>query len=60
MGRRKAGVLRELVKERGWLDKEAVLPANEIIAEMIQVRGGQRVQTSLVESYAKQMLEWAA
>jgi transposase len=58
MGRRKAATLRQLALEQGWLDNDAHLPANEVIAEMVRQPEGPQAN-SLVEPHAELVLGWA-
>jgi len=58
IGRHKAGRLRELASEQGWLDQDAPPPANDVIAEMIR-RPVEPQANSLVEPYAELVLSWA-
>ncbi len=60
MGRSKSSRLRSLASEQGWLKPGADLPANEVIAELLQTRRTRERQNSLVEPYAAQVLQWAS
>ena len=60
MGRSKSSRLRGLAEEHGWLEPGVELPANDVIAELLQARKGQQRRNSLVEPYAAQVLRWAS
>ena len=58
MGRTKAAELRRLAGEQGWLEKDAPMPSNEVIAEMLQ-RPRQNIAESLVTPYRDRVLKWS-
>ena len=58
MGRDKAGRLRRLAQENGWLDKAFPLPGNDIIEGITGKASPVRCAQSLVLRYAEQVLTW--
>lgn len=58
MGRNKAAALRRLALEHGWLNKDAAMPANEMIAAALQPLTTP-IYTSSIDPYADQVLAWA-
>lgn len=62
MGRVKAGKLRQLAQDQGWLGKDAPLPANEVIERLTRKTSPtsptQRGQSQVLP-FADQVLAWA-
>ena len=59
MGRTKATELRQLALEQGWLDNDILLPANDVLAEIVRGPAKTKAQSSLVAPYADEVLAWA-
>lgn len=60
MGRGRASRLRGLAVEQGWLEPDKALPANDVIAGLLQATKTQQPRNSLVEPHAAQVLRWAS
>ena len=59
MGRVKAGKLRQLAQDQGWLDKDSPLPANEVIERLTRKTSPALRGQSQVLPFANQVLAWA-
>lgn len=58
MGRNKAATLRRLAIEREWLNKDAPMPSNEVIAAAMRP-ATTPAYTSTIDPFAEQVLAWA-
>lgn len=58
MGRRKAGEVRQVAAEHGWLDPGFPLPEDSTLAERLGQRAAKRSTTSLIEPYRAQVSLW--
>jgi transposase len=58
MGRSKAGKLRRLAIERGWLDPERPLPDDTALAEVLGQREARPGPSSQVEPHRERILAW--
>ncbi len=59
MGRVKAGKLRLLAQDQGWLNKDSPLPANEVIERLTRKTSQAQRGQSQVLPFADQVLAWA-
>ena len=59
MGRAKAGKLRLLAQDQGWLNKDSPLPDNEVIERLTRKTSPAKRGQSQVLPFANQVLAWA-
>jgi len=58
MGRPKAAQLRRVATEHGWLNTDAPLPADEVLAEVLLAKDPQPGPASQVEPFREQIIAW--
>lgn len=58
IGRRKAGELRLIAQDQGWLDKQNDLPSNDILESLLNKPRKQQKAGPYIEPYAEVVTKW--